>query len=81
MGRLFCLFVCYGGQELHCAMDGGGSDYIKKGLRNRRRKVNIRGRMKEKEGRSFWYAISCCCSFQFIKLVIDELRCADNLAE
>ncbi len=53
MGRLFCLFVCYGGQELHCAMDGGGSDCIEKGLRNRRRKVSIRGSMKEKGGRFF----------------------------
>jgi len=23
-----CLFMCYGEQELHRTMDGGGSDYI-----------------------------------------------------
>jgi hypothetical protein len=34
-------------------MDGGGSDCIEKGLRNRRRKVSIRGSMKEKGGRFF----------------------------
>jgi hypothetical protein len=48
MGRLFCLFVCYGGQKLHRTMDGGGSVCIKEGLRNGRRKANIRGNMKEK---------------------------------
>jgi len=32
MGRLFYLFVCYGGQELHGAMDGGGRNYIEDGL-------------------------------------------------
>jgi hypothetical protein len=46
MGRLFYLFVCYGGQELCRAMDGRGSDCIKEGLRNGRRKVSIKGRMK-----------------------------------
>ncbi len=45
MGRLFCLFVCYGGQKLHRAMDGGGSDYIEEGLRNGWRKGSIRGRV------------------------------------
>ncbi len=50
MGRLFYLFVCYGGQELHCAMDGGGSDCIEEGLWNGRKKVSIRGNMKEKGG-------------------------------
>jgi len=48
MGRLFCLFVCYGGQKLRRATDGGGSIYIEKGLRNGQRKVSIRGSMKEK---------------------------------
>ncbi len=47
MGRIFFLFVCYGGQELRRAMDGGRSDYIEEGLWNGRRKVNIRS-MKEK---------------------------------
>jgi hypothetical protein len=28
MGRQPCLFVCYGGQELHRMMDGGGSNCI-----------------------------------------------------
>ncbi len=48
MGRLLCLFVCYGGQKLHYAMDGGGNICIEEGLRNGRRKVSIRGSMKEK---------------------------------
>jgi hypothetical protein len=48
MGRLLCLFVCYGGQKLRRTMDGGGSVYIEEGLRNGRRKVSIRGSMKEK---------------------------------
>ncbi len=48
MGRLFYLFVCYGGQKLHCTMDGGGNDYIEKGLRNGQMKVNIKRSMKEK---------------------------------
>ncbi len=48
MGRLFCLFVCYGGQKLCGSMDGGGSVYIEEGLRNGRRKASIRGSMKEK---------------------------------
>jgi hypothetical protein len=65
MGRLLCLFMCYGGQELHRAMDGGGSDYIEKGLRNGRRKVSIRSNMKEKGmGGSLWCAFfSSICSF------------------
>ncbi len=50
MGRLFYLFVCCGGQELCCAMDGGGSDCIEKGFRNGRKKVSIKGNMKEKGG-------------------------------
>jgi hypothetical protein len=53
MGRLFCLFVCYGGQELCHTMDGRGSDCIEEGLRNGQRKVNIRGNMKEKGGGFF----------------------------
>jgi hypothetical protein len=48
MGRLFCLFVCYGGQKLCHTMDGGGSVYIEEGLRNGRKKATIRGTMKEK---------------------------------
>ncbi len=34
-------------------MDGGGSDYIEKGLRNGWQEVKIRGNMKEKGGRFF----------------------------
>jgi hypothetical protein len=79
VGYSICL--CYGGQELHRAMDGRGSDCIKKGLRNRQRKVSIKGGMKEKEGGSFWYEISYCCIFQTTRLVIDELHYANNLAE
>ncbi len=48
MGRLLCLFVCYGRQKLYCVMDGGGSVYIEGGLRNGWRKVSIRGSMKGK---------------------------------
>jgi hypothetical protein len=54
MGRLFYLFVCYGGQELRRVMDDGGSFYIEEGLRNGRRKVSIRGSMKEKGAGSSW---------------------------
>ncbi len=50
MGRLFCLFVCYGGQELHRMMDGGGSNYIEENLQNGQRKVSIRRSTKEKSG-------------------------------
>jgi hypothetical protein len=35
---LFCLFVCYGGQELRRAMDGGGSNCIEESLWNEQRK-------------------------------------------
>jgi hypothetical protein len=38
MGRLFCLFVCYGGQELCRAMVGGENNCIEESLRNDRRK-------------------------------------------
>ncbi len=44
MCRQLYLFVCYGIQELHRAMDGKGSDCIEKGLHNGRSK---RGGMKE----------------------------------
>ncbi len=57
MGRLLCLFMCYGGQELQHAMDGGGSDCIEKGLQNGRKKVSIRGSMKEKGASSSWKVI------------------------
>ncbi len=39
-------------------MDGGGSDCIEEGLQNGRRKVNIRGSMKERGGRFF---LLCNC--------------------
>jgi len=32
VGRLFCLFVCYGVQESRGAMDGGGGSCIEDGL-------------------------------------------------
>jgi hypothetical protein len=48
MGRLFCLFVCYGEQKLCHAMDGGGNVCIEEGLRNGRRMVSVRSNMKEK---------------------------------
>ncbi len=50
MGRLFYLFVCYGGQELRRTMDGGGSNCIEESMRNGRRKVSIRRSMKAKGG-------------------------------
>ncbi len=50
MGKLFYLFVCYGGHELCRAMDGGRSNYIEKSLRNGQRKVSIKRSMKEKGG-------------------------------
>jgi hypothetical protein len=49
--------MCYGGQELQHAMDGGGSDCIEKGLQNGRKKVSIRGSMKEKGASSSWKVI------------------------
>jgi hypothetical protein len=48
MGRLFCLFVCYGGLKLRRAMDCRGSVCIEEGLQNGLRQVSIRGSMKEK---------------------------------
>jgi len=32
MGRLLCLFVCYGVQESRGVMDGGGGNCIEDGL-------------------------------------------------
>ncbi len=49
MGKLFCLFVCYGGHELRCAMDGGRGNYIEDGLVEGTEKANIRGNMRETE--------------------------------
>jgi hypothetical protein len=46
VGDLVCL--CYGEQELRRAMDGGGSNCIEEGLRNRQWEVSIRGSMKER---------------------------------
>jgi hypothetical protein len=46
VGYYVCLY--YGGQKLRYAMDGGGSVCIEEGWRNGRRKVSIRGSMKEK---------------------------------
>ncbi len=74
--------MCYGGQELHRAMDGGGSDCIEKGLQNGWSKVNIRGSMEERGEKFFLVCkFSCCCSFQTTRLVVDELCCANDLAE
>ncbi len=59
MGRLFCLFVCYGVQESHGAMDGGGGSYIEDGLVEGMREANIRKSMrKEERGRYvFWLVV------------------------
>jgi hypothetical protein len=50
MGRLLCLFTCYGGQELRRAMDGGRSNCIEESMWNGQRKVSIRRSMKAKGG-------------------------------
>jgi len=82
MGRRLCLFVCYGEQELRWAMDGERSDCIEEGLQNGWWEVRIKGSVKEKGGRFFLVCkFSCCCSFQTIRLVVDELCCANDLAE
>jgi hypothetical protein len=45
-------------------MDGGGSDYIEKGLRNGQWEVSIRGSMKERGGMFFLvYNFLVDCSF------------------
>jgi len=49
MGKLLCLFVCYGGQELRYGMDGGRGNYIEDGLMEGIEEANIRGSMREKE--------------------------------
>jgi hypothetical protein len=55
-------------------MDGGGSACIEKGLQNGRRKISIRGNMKEKAG------VLSGMRFLLV-LVVDELHYANNLAE
>jgi hypothetical protein len=58
MGRAI-LFACVlWKQELCHAMDGEGSDCIEEGLQNGRRKVSIRGSMKEK-GAGFSWEVIC----------------------
>ncbi len=82
MGRQPSLFVCYGKQELHRAMDGGGNECIEEGLRNGRWEVRIRGNVKKRGGKFFLVCnFSCCCNFHTTKLVVDELHCADDLAK
>ncbi len=49
MGRLLCLFVCYGGQESRGAMDGGGGSYIEDGLAEGMAEANIKRSMRKKE--------------------------------
>ncbi len=49
MGRLFCLFVCYGAQESGGAMDGGEGSYIEYGLAEGTTEASIKGKMRKKE--------------------------------
>jgi hypothetical protein len=51
VGRLFCLFVCYGVQDSSGVMDGGGGSYIEDGLVEGMGEANIRRSMRKKEGR------------------------------
>ncbi len=53
MGRLFCLFVCYGVQESRGAMDGGGRSCIEDGLAEGTAGGSIRGSMRKEEGEVF----------------------------
>ncbi len=50
MGRLFCLFMCYGVQESRSAMDGGEGSCIEDGLVEGTTKASIKGSMRKKEG-------------------------------
>jgi hypothetical protein len=63
-------------------MDGGGSDCIEESLQNGRWDISIRGNMKEGGGRFFLVCnFFVVCSFQTIRLVVNELRYANDLAE
>jgi hypothetical protein len=50
VGRLFCLFMCYGVQESRSAMDGGEGSCIEDGLVEGTTKASIKGSMRKKEG-------------------------------
>ncbi len=53
-------------------MDGGGSNYIEKGLQNGRQEVRIRSNVKKKRGKFFIVCIFLVLSSQTTKLVVDE---------
>jgi hypothetical protein len=50
-------------------MEGGGIDWIEKGLRNGRRKVSIKGNMEDK-GRGFFLLCNFFLVFVVLKLLI-----------
>jgi hypothetical protein len=49
VGRLFYLFVCYGVQESHGTMDGGGGSCIEDGLAEGTAEASIKGSTRKKE--------------------------------
>ncbi len=59
MGRLFCLFVCYGIQESRGAMDGGRGSYIEDGLAKGTGEARIRSMKKKEWGRVGVLASGC----------------------
>jgi hypothetical protein len=60
-------------------MDGGGSDCIEEGLGNGLMEVRRRGSMKEKGGMFFLVWNFLVVAFFKLRLVVDELRCANDL--
>ncbi len=68
VGYSVCLCVM-GDKELCRAMEGGGIDWIEKGLRNGRRKVSIKGNMEDK-GRGFFLLCNFFLVFVVLKLLI-----------
>jgi len=77
VGDLVCL--CYGTHELRQMMDGGESDCIEEGLGNGLMEVRKRGSMKEKGGMFFLVWNFLVVAFFKLRLVVDELRCANDL--
>jgi len=71
--------VCYGVQKSHGAMDGGGGSCIEDGLVEATTEASIKGSMRKKEARTFFGFSGCCLLTTW--LVVEILRCANNLAE
>ncbi len=61
MGRLFCLFVCYGAEESGGAMDGGEGSCIENGLVEGTTEVSIKGKMRKKERAVFFGSVPIVC--------------------